>query len=125
MNRRVERLTSQIERELATILQQKVSDPRLGFVTITRTEVSNDMSFARIYYAVYGDEADIRETVTALDRAGGFIRHLLGQTLGTRLIPELRFEYDTSYQRGMEVIGMINELDLPDDEADEPAPEGI
>ncbi|HJO06919.1 MAG TPA: 30S ribosome-binding factor RbfA [Chloroflexota bacterium] len=124
MSRRVERLTSQIERELATILHQKVSDPRLGFVTITRTEVSSDMSFVRIYYAVYGDETDIRETATALDRSGGFIRHQLGQTLGTRLTPELRFQFDTSYQRGMEVIGLINELDLPDDEADETAPEG-
>ncbi|MEO2168420.1 MAG: 30S ribosome-binding factor RbfA [bacterium] len=125
MSRRVERLTSQIERELATILQHKVSDPRLGFITITRTVVSNDMAFARIHHAVDGDAADIRETATALDRARGFIRHQLGQTLGTRLTPELRFEFDTSYQRGMEVISMINKLDLPDDEADETVPEGI
>ncbi len=124
MNRRAERLTAQIERELGTILHRKVKDPRLGFLTITRTEVSPDLSFARVYYTVYGDEEDIRETREALDRAGGYIRHELGQTLGTRLTPELRFEFDTKYHEGMAVIDMIQRLDLVDRPADEPEPEG-
>jgi ribosome-binding factor A len=124
MNRRAERLTSQIERELSTILHRKVKDPRIGFLTITRTEVSPDLSFARVYYTVYGDEEDIRETRKALDRAGGYIRHELGQTLGTRLTPELRFEFDTKYLEGMAVIDMIQRLDLVDRLDDEPEPEG-
>jgi ribosome-binding factor A len=124
MNRRAERLTSQIERELSTILHRKVKDPRIGFLTITRTEVSPDLSFARVYYTVYGDEEDIRETRKALDRAGGYIRHELGQTLGTRLTPELRFEFDTKYLEGMAVIDMIQRLDLVDRPDDEPEPEG-
>jgi ribosome-binding factor A len=124
MNRRAERLTSQIERELGAILHRKVKDPRIGFLTITRTEVSPDLSFARVYYTVYGDEEDIREAREALDRAGGYIRHELGQTLGTRLTPELRFEFDTKYLEGMAVIDMIQRLDLVDRPDDEPEPEG-
>ncbi len=124
MNRRAERLTAQIERELGPILHRKVKDPRLGFLTITRTEVTHDLSFARIFYTVYGDEEDIRETREALDRAGGYIRHELGQTLGTRLTPELRFELDTKYHQGMAVIDMIHRLDLEDRPADEREPEG-
>ena len=64
------RRLNQIERELGSILQRKVKDPCLGFITITRTEVSRDLSFARVYYTVYGDDDDIRETREALDRAG-------------------------------------------------------
>ena len=124
MSRRVERLTSQIERELGSILQRKVKDPCLGFITITRTEVSRDLSFARVYYTVYGDDDDIRETREALDRARGFIRHELGQTLSTRLTPELRFEYDTKYHQGIAVIDMIHQLNLEDRSADDLDPEG-
>ena len=118
MSRRVERLTSQIERELRTILQHKVNDPRLGFVTITRVEVSRDLSYVRVFYAVYGDDNDIRETAAALDHAGGFIRHQLGQTLNTRLTPELRFQFDKSYHRGMDVIDMIRDLDIKSEPVD-------
>lgn len=119
MSRRVERLTSQIERELGSILQRKVKDPRLGFVTIIRAEVSHDLSFARVYYTVYGDEDDIKDTREALDRAGGYIRHQLGQTLGTRLTPELRFEFDAKYLQGMAVLETIRDLNLEDSPADE------
>ena len=119
MIRRVERLTSQIERELGSILQRKVKDPRLGFVTIIRAEVSHDLSFARVYYTVYGDEDDIKDTREALDRAGGYIRHQLGQTLGTRLTPELRFEFDAKYLQGMAVLETIRDLNLEDSPADE------
>ncbi len=124
MSRRVERLTAQIERELGSILQRKVKDPRLGFLTITRAEVSHDLSFARVYYTVYGDEDDVREAGEALARARGYIRHELSQTLGTRLTPELRFEFDAKYHQGMAVIDMIRDLDLEDRPASELEPQG-
>ena len=110
MSHRVERLSAQIERELGPILQQRVKDPHIGFITVTRVVVSHDLSFARVYYTVFGDANDIRDTGQALDRAVGFIRHALGQKLGIRRTPELRFEFDAKYLQGMEVIDTIREL---------------
>ena len=110
MSRRAERLSAQIERELGPILHQRVKDPHIGFITVIKVLVSHDLSFARVYYTVFGDANDIRNTRETLERAGGFIRHALGQKLGVRRTPELRFEFDAKYLQGMEVIDTIHEL---------------
>ena len=110
MSRRAERLSAQIERELGPILHQRVKDPHIGFITVTRVLVSHDLSFARVYYTVFGDANDIGKTREALGRAVGFIRHALGLKLSVRRTPELRFEFDAQYLRGMEVIDTIHEL---------------
>ena len=111
MGRRVERVAAQITRDVGQILLSKVKDPDLGFVTITHSEISGDLKYARIFYAVFGEETDSERTAMALERATGFVRRELAAMLGLRYTPELKFVLDTAYIKGMEVMDLIRDLD--------------
>lgn len=93
--RRSSRLADQIVRELATALVQEVFDPRLELVTISGVALNSDLSVAKVYYTLSGDEARLAEAAKALEQAKGFLRTLLGQRLRLRFVPELRFFRDT------------------------------
>ena len=93
--RRSSRLADQIAREMAIALSEDVKDPRLELVTISGAALNADMSIARIYYTLSGDEARLAAAAKALEQAKGFLRTLLGQRLRMKFVPELRFFRDT------------------------------
>ncbi|WP_300158942.1 30S ribosome-binding factor RbfA [Solidesulfovibrio sp.] len=93
--RRSSRLADQIAREMAIALSEDVKDPRLELVTISGAVLNADMSIARIYYTLSGDEARLAEAAKALEQAKGFLRTLLGKRLRMKFVPELRFARDT------------------------------
>jgi len=93
---RVEKVAEEIKREVSLILQEELYDPRLGFTTITRVELTPDLSFARIYFSVYGSEQQWKDTQEGLEHASGFIRRLLGERLKLRFVPEVVFKGDHS-----------------------------
>ena len=97
---RGQRLAEQIHRELAELIRRELKDPRVGMVTIGEVEVSSDLSHAKIYYTVLGDEAAQQNSQEGLARASGFLRSQLGKNLRTRVTPELHFVFDDSPQRG-------------------------
>jgi len=97
---RSQRLAEQVHRELAELIQRELKDPRIGMVTIGEVEVSSDLTHAKVFYTVLGDETERTDTQKALLRASGFLRHSLGKSLHTRVTPELHFIYDDTPQRG-------------------------
>lgn len=97
---RSQRLAEQVHRELAELIRRELKDPRIGMVTIGEVEVSADLAHAKIFYTVLGNENEQTETQKALSHASGFLRHLLGKSLHTRVTPELHFIYDDTPQRG-------------------------
>ena len=119
MSRRVERVAAQITRDVGQILLSKVKDSDLGFVTITHSDVSGDLKYARIFYAVLGEKTDLERTALALKRATGFVRRELAAILGLRYAPELKFVLDTAYIKGEEVMELIRDLDMPSPQGDE------
>src|SRR5580765_4619058 len=91
---RPDRVADQIRSELASLLAREVHDPGIGFVTLTRVQVSPDLQLARVLYTVLGDDKSRTATARALERAAPFLRRQLGSRLRLRRAPELRFTYD-------------------------------
>jgi ribosome-binding factor A len=92
-NRR-QRLESLLHREIATCIQRDLRDPRLGFVTITRVEMTADLHTVKAYYTVYGSEVQKRTAARALQDAVGFVQRAYATVVRTRLVPLLSFAYD-------------------------------
>ena len=109
------RTSEQIKRHLNEILQREVKDKKVGFITITACEVTNDLSFCKVYYTVYGPGYSERDAAAALDRAKGFIRSELAKRMSTlRKMPELIFTIDESTKYGNKIDTMLAELSRRD-----------
>lgn len=93
------RVGEQIHRELADLVQRDLHDPKVGLLTIASVDVSPDLTQARVYYTVLGDESKAKESGAALKRATGFLRYELGKRLRLRVMPQLHFLYDATEQR--------------------------
>src|SRR5918994_224592 len=93
---RPDRVADQIRAELASLLARDVHDPGIGFITLTRVQMSPDLQLARVFYTMLGDEAARRTTATALERATPFLRKQIGGRLRLRRVPELTFKFDES-----------------------------
>ncbi len=108
---RTQRIGDQMQRELSQLIQREIKDPRVGLVTVTAVEVSRDLSSAKVFVTVMGREADdasaVEESRKVLQGAAGFLRMQLGKAMQLRTIPQLRFHYDASIRRGVELSALI------------------
>jgi ribosome-binding factor A len=110
MSKRSEKLAETIHETVSAILSRGLNDPRIGFVTIIAVEVIEDLSLARIYFTVIGDEAAKKSTEAGLNSAKGFIRKELGRVLTIRHIPEIIFKYDHSQEYGSRIDSILREI---------------
>jgi ribosome-binding factor A len=106
---RTDRVADYLKRELASLLQFEVRDPRVGMVSITDITVSKDLSHARVYCTVLGkeDEEQAKESLQALNKAAGFMRTQLSKDSNMRTVPQLRFYFDQSVGRGAYMEDLI------------------
>ena len=104
------------------MLAREVHDPGIGFITITRVQVSPDLQLARVYYTTLGTDAQRRATAKALQRAAPFLRHQIGQRLRLRRVPVLEFFFDKSVEHQERVEQLLQEIHEADAERadDEP-----
>ena len=108
---RRERVTELVHHELGDIIQREVRDPRLGWVTVTRVEMSPDLRYARVFVSVLGgDEQAHRHSLTVLERAGAFIRTELGRRIRLRMTPELQFKLDHSLEHSQRIMDLLREI---------------
>lgn len=105
---RPQRVADLLQQQLAELLRKESSDPRFAGVTITAVEISKDLAHAKIYITLL-DETKVAETLQALNRAEGFLRHLLADQLDLRITPHLRFYYDASISSGDKLTQLINQ----------------
>jgi ribosome-binding factor A len=115
---RPDRVADQIRSELAMLLAREVHDPGIGFVTLTRVQVSPDLQLARVLYTVLGDEKARTASARALGRAAPFLRRQIGARLRLKRTPELTFVYDESVAGQDRIEQILNELHAnptPDD----------
>lgn len=108
---RQERVEELIREEVCDILREKVSDPRIGFVSVTDVKISPDFENASIYVSIYGDEKKKKEAMDGLYSATGFIRGELGHMLELRLTPKINFVRDDSIERGSNVLALMSKLE--------------
>ncbi len=107
---RAERVGEQIKKELSLLFQNELKDPRIGFVTVTAVEASGDLSQAKVYLSVLGNEEQKEETLAALAKAKGFLRSELGKRIRLRHTPELIFKFDSSIDYGNRIETLLREL---------------
>ena len=110
LTHRVERIQEQVREEVSQMLATEVRDPGVGLVTVTRTKVTGDLSLARVYWTMIGDLAERKKTVKALERATGFVRHLLAERLSLRRAPEVKFIFDESVGAQDRIEQIIQEI---------------
>ncbi|MBE1591235.1 30S ribosome-binding factor RbfA [Nonomuraea angiospora] len=91
---RARKLADRIQQIVAEMLERRIKDPRLGFVTVTDTRVTADLREATVFYTVYGSEAERSDSAAALESAKGIIRSEVGRQTGVRFAPTLTFKHD-------------------------------
>ena len=114
---RKSRLESLLHREIATCVQKDVRDPRIGFVTITRVEMSADLHQVKAYYTVLGTDAQRRLAAGALASAAGFVQRTYAPVVKTRLLPTLTFAYDDVLTRSHGLDDLIRKARATDTDA--------
>ena len=118
---RTNRIGQLVIRELAQKIQHEVSDARVGLVTVSHVDVTADMKYAKVFITRLNgvdSEQDIEECLAGLRNAAGFLRRNLAGRVELRNIPELRFHYDKSLERGFQMDELIAKAnkDLPKEE---------
>jgi ribosome-binding factor A len=111
---RPDRVADQIRGELAQLIAREVHDPGIGFVTLTRVQVSADIQLARVFYTVLGDEKARKSSERALDRAAPFLRRQIGARLRLKRVPELKFQYDDAVAGQDRIEQLLNEIHTAD-----------
>jgi len=108
-SQRAQRVGDQIQKEMADLLRHEVKDPRVGPVTVTRVEVSPDLSHATIHFTHLAGREQGDEAVHALARTSGFLRTQLSHRLDLYSVPQLHFAYADSIEAGMKLSQLIDD----------------
>jgi ribosome-binding factor A len=107
--RRQERLSEQLREEISLIMDGDLEDPRIGLATITEARVTPDLSHAKVFVSVAGNDEEAKETIAVLNHAAGFIRHQLGFAIRMKRIPELHFVHDDTVQTAARIEQILQE----------------
>jgi ribosome-binding factor A len=108
-SQRLARIDHEIQRILGTLITQELRDPRLGFVTVTRAEVSDDLQHCKVFVSIIGDRHQARQSLDALEHAKKFLRGELGHKIDLRHTPELIFVEDRSTERAIALAKTLRE----------------
>lgn len=113
---RPRRVAELIKRELALVIPRELDHPLAHRITLTHAEAPRDMSSVKIYFTLLDGAAAAKEAAKALNQAAGFLRHTLRDRVVLRAIPELRFQYDESVDRGARLTSLIDKAIAEDKE---------
>jgi ribosome-binding factor A len=115
---RSSRVGHELQKEIAIILQREIKDPRLGMVTVSGVDISRDLSYAKVFVTFLNDEDPqvIEQGLNVLNDAKGYIRTLIGKAMRLRIIPEIKFFYDESLVKGMQMSSLVSDVIKQDNE---------
>ena len=120
-SRRLERIAVAIKQCASETILYRMKDPRCGFVTVTRVEVTADLRHAKLYVSVLAEPPQQRNTLRALDSARGFIQTAIAQRLNTRFTPHIAFHLDETPAKSIEISQLIDRA-IAEDESRHPEP---
>ena len=116
---RTDRVGQQIQKEIAIILMREIKDPRLSMTTVSAVEVTRDLAYAKIFVTFFNDNPEeIKASLEVLADAEGYIRSLLGKRLRARIMPHLRFVYDSSMSEGVRMSALVDQAVASDTHSD-------
>ena len=122
MTRRMDRVNVLLQREISRVLASELKDPRLPtIVSVTRVDTSRDLSRARVYVSVLGDQDDKSNAMRALKSAAGFIRKNMRSSLELRNLPAVEFRLDETIELGAEVSNIISQVASEQEAGDDSA----
>jgi len=107
---RPERVASEMREYISAIIREDLKDPRIGFVTITRIEVTPDIRNAKVFFSVLGNKEEKEQATEGLNSATGFIRKLLGMKMRIKFIPELIFRLDESAEYSLHLNQIFDKI---------------
>ena len=114
MKQRASRVAEELRKIVSQILLEDLTDPRLGFLTITHIEVTDDLRFARIFYSVLGSAEQKEATAEALAEQQGFLRHLVAERINMKFAMEIKFEMDKSIDHSFRIDTLLKQIKKPD-----------
>lgn len=107
--RRAQRAGRLIQEEISKIIQRELKDPRIGFVTVTEVNVTDDLRYAKVFVTVLKEE-EKAPTLEGLEHAKGFIRREIGQRVKLKFTPEIEFRFDESAERGARIEEVLKKI---------------
>jgi ribosome-binding factor A len=108
--KRSERLAELLLAEISAVVAREIKDPRIGFVTFTRVELSEDLRYAKVFASILGSAQEKARTLQGLSSATGYIRRQLGRALHLRYTPALTFLIDESLEHGATIARLLRQL---------------
>lgn len=110
MTRRTDRIGHLIQRELGDFILREMSDSRVGFVTISRVDVTTDLAHAKVHVSIMGADKERRDSLAALIHAASYMRTHLSKALKTRTVPRLAFVEDKNLNHGFHIDSLLREI---------------
>lgn len=110
MYKRSEKIAEAVHEFISGLLVKGLKDPRIGFVTITAVEVSDDLRLAKVYFTVIGSDEEKKAAQAGLDSSRSFLRREMGKQMKMRYVPEIIFRYDTSLEYGNRIDSLLKDI---------------
>ena len=118
ISRRRERVQRLLRDRVSQVIIHEIADPRRGFVTVTRAEVSPDLREAKVFVSIIGTESEIKTTFRGLEHAGGFVQRRVGDGMGMKNTPRIRFVLDDSVKKSVRISALLRQIS--EEKGDEP-----
>lgn len=105
------RINEEMRKEISSIIRNDVKDPRItAMISVTKVDVTKDLSYAKVYVSLYGDDKSKQETLQALKKSSGFIRREVGSKIRLRNTPEILIELDDTIEHGMHIDELLRKI---------------
>lgn len=107
---RARKLEIDLQREISFIINSKLKDPRIGFVTVTDVKLSPDYHYLDIFVSIMGEERVKNDSMKGLSQCEGFIKKNLKERFRLRTIPDIKFIHDKSIEYGLKITSILENL---------------
>jgi ribosome-binding factor A len=107
---RPERVQEALRQEISRIVHDELKDPRIGFLTITKVELTKDLRYAKVYFSVLGGEKDKNLALKGLNSAKGYIKNIIADRINLRFVPEVAFKIDESLQYAKDIYDLLEQI---------------
>ena len=118
---RSERVQEALRQEISKILHDEIKDPRIGFLTITKVELTKDLRHAKVYFSVLGDAKDNSKALQGLNSAKGYIKNMVADRISLRFVPEIAFKLDETLRYTQEIYNLLEKIKKAEKESTSPS----
>ncbi|MCX5668021.1 MAG: 30S ribosome-binding factor RbfA [Candidatus Omnitrophica bacterium] len=112
---RPERVQEALRQEISKIVLEEIKDPRIGFLTITKVELTKDLRYAKVYFSVLGGAKEKALALKGLNSAKGYIKGMMADRISLRLVPEISFRIDESIEHTKEIYDLFKRIEKKDE----------